>query len=131
MPQVTVTIAGKTYRMACGEGEERHLEGLAASFDARIGDMRKAFGEIGDMRLHVMAALTLADELAETKRRMEAMERETASLRESTDAGSAEREASEARLAETVQRTAERIERLARRLGPVPGQPAPGGTQGG
>ena len=32
MPQVTVTIAGKTYRMACGEGEERHLEGLAASF---------------------------------------------------------------------------------------------------
>mgnify|MGYP003337750859 CR=1 FL=1 len=93
MPQVTVTIAGKTYRMACGEGEERHLEGLAASFDARIGDMRKAFGEIGDMRLHVMAALTLADELAESKRRMEAMERETASLRESTNAGSAEREA--------------------------------------
>ncbi|MBK3395557.1 MULTISPECIES: cell division protein ZapA [Methylobacterium] len=125
MPQVTVTIAGKTYRMACGEGEERHLEGLAASFDARIGDMRKAFGEIGDMRLHVMAALTLADELAETKRRMEAMERETAALRESSDAGTAEREGAEARLAETVQRTAERIERLAKRLGS-----APGGAQG-
>jgi cell division protein ZapA len=126
MPQVTVTIAGKTYRMACGAGEEAHLEALAQGFDERVGEMRKAFGEIGDMRLHVMAALTLADELAETKRRMEAMERETAALRETTDAGTAEREGAEARLAETVQRTAERIERLAKRLGPVPG-----GAQGG
>lgn len=126
MPQVNVTIAGKAYRMACGEGEEQHLEALAAGFDSRIADMRKAFGEIGDMRLHVMAALTLADELAETKRRMEAMERETAALRESTEAGTTEREGAEARLAETVLRTAERIERLAKRLGPVPGGPQGG-----
>src|SRR5919206_454031 len=62
MPQVTVMIAGRSYRMACGEGEEAHLEGLAALYDGKIQEMREAFGEIGDMRLHVMAALTLADE---------------------------------------------------------------------
>ena len=115
MPQVTVTIAGKTYRMACGEGEERHLEGLAASFDARIGDMRKAFGEIGDMRLHVMASLTLADELLEARRRIADLEQHAAQ-------GAAD----QARLASGVGIAAERIDRLARALS---GQPsgAPGG----
>ena len=36
MPQVTVTIAGKAYRMACAEGEEAHLAGLAALYDDKI-----------------------------------------------------------------------------------------------
>ena len=81
MPQVTVTIAGRTYRMACGDGEEQHLEGLAALFDGKIEEMRKSFGEIGDMRLHVMAAITIADELADTRRRMAALEGEVAALR--------------------------------------------------
>ena len=48
MPQVNVMIAGKAYRMACGEGEEAHLEGLARFYDEKIGEMRQAFGEIGD-----------------------------------------------------------------------------------
>ncbi|ACL62027.1 cell division protein ZapA [Methylobacterium nodulans] len=122
MPQVTVSIAGKTYRMACGEGEEGHLEELARGFDARIGEMRKAFGEIGDMRLHVMAALTVSDELAEMRRRVEALERETASLREAAAAAAAEREAAEGRIAEGIGRAAERIEAAVRRLAPGPAE---------
>ncbi|GEP11399.1 cell division protein ZapA [Methylobacterium gnaphalii] len=109
MAHVTVTIAGKTYRMACGEGEEEHLTKLASSFDERVAEMRKAFGEIGDMRLHVMAALTISDELAELKRRFAALGAETAGLR---DAASS----SEAQLAEGIERTAERIERLTQAL---------------
>ena len=69
MPQVNVTIAGKAYRMACGEGEEPHLEGLAQFYDGKIEEMRQAFGEIGDMRLHVMAALMVADEVSELRQR--------------------------------------------------------------
>jgi cell division protein ZapA len=87
MPQVQVTISGRSYRMACGEGEERHLEGLAADYDAKITELRGSFGEIGDMRLHVMAALTLADELAETKRRLGGIDEEIAILRELASAG--------------------------------------------
>ena len=45
MSQVTVTIAGRTYRIACAEGEERHLEGLAAAYNTRIEEMRASFGE--------------------------------------------------------------------------------------
>ena len=116
MPQVTVTIAGQAYRMACAEGEEGHLEGLAAAYDARIEQMRTSFGEIGDLRLHVMAAIAQADELHETKRRIAALEAEVAMLN-SVNASRDERlERIEARLAEGVQMAAERIEELARSL---------------
>ncbi len=114
MSHVTVTIDGQAYRIACAEGEEQHLEGLAASYDAKIDEMRQAFGEIGDMRLHVMAAMTQADELHETKRRIAAMEAELASLKSSTD--DERSQAIEARLAEGLHKAAERIERLARHL---------------
>ena len=116
MPQVTVTIANRTYRMACGEGEEAHLENLAALFDGKIEEMRGSFGEIGDMRLHVMAALTLADDLGEARRRIETLEQEVAALRSIATAGDERTQAVEKRLAESVGKAAERIERLARKL---------------
>jgi cell division protein ZapA len=116
MAQVTVTIAGKTYRMACGEGEEAHLEGLAAAFDGKIDEMRGSFGEIGDMRLHVMAALTIADELAETKKRIGALQVELAALREVSAAGEERTQATQSELAEALIQAAERVERLARTM---------------
>lgn len=60
MPEITVTIAGRPYRMACGEGEEQHLAELAADFDRRITALKQHFGEVGDNRLLIMAALTVA-----------------------------------------------------------------------
>ena len=74
MPQVTVTIAGKVYRMACGDGEERHLESLAKLVDAKITDIHSSFGEIGDQRIIVMASLMFADELADARRRIAELE---------------------------------------------------------
>jgi cell division protein ZapA len=116
MPQINVTIDGKSYRMACAEGEEAHLAALAASFDARVAEMRKAFGEIGDMRLQVMAALTQADELMEVKRKLAELEIETGAIRTRLDSLDAERAAEEARLEDGLNRAAERIERLANGL---------------
>lgn len=113
MPQINVTIDGKSYRMACAEGEEPHLAALAAGLDARIVEMRKAFGEIGDMRLHVMAALTQADELTELKRRFAELEAEVGAMREKVDRADAERAADAERMASEFGRAAERIERLA------------------
>jgi cell division protein ZapA len=118
MAHVQVTIAGRAYRMACGDGEEAHLEGLAAAFDAKVQDMRGAFGEIGDMRLQVMAALTLADDLAETKRRIEALEGEIAALKAVSAAGIERTDKSERQLAEVLVKAAERIEGMARSLTP-------------
>ena len=67
MSQVSVTIDGRKYRLACNEGEEARLESLAGMIDEKIGEMRKTFGEIGDQRLVIMAALTLADSLTEAR----------------------------------------------------------------
>lgn len=116
MAQVTVTIAGRTYRMACGDGEEDHLAGLAAGFDAKIDEMRQAFGEIGDMRLHVMAALTYVDDLQEARKRVAALEKELAASRAAATESGEEVEALEGRVAEAVAKAAERLERVAKTL---------------
>ncbi|MER2196426.1 cell division protein ZapA [Methylobacterium brachiatum] len=117
MPQINVTIDGKLYRMACGAGEEEHLTGLAESLGTRIGEMRKSFGEIGDMRLQVMAALTIADELAELRARHAALEAETAELRKAAEAAERNRAEDAARAADGIGRAAERIGQLADALG--------------
>ena len=67
MAQVSVTIDNRKYRLACNEGEEARLEQLAAMIDGKIAELRASFGEIGDQRLVVMAALTIADSLAEAR----------------------------------------------------------------
>ena len=63
MNHINVTINGRQYRMACEEGQEVRLLKLAESLESRIGTLRGKFGEIGDARLIVMAALTVCDEL--------------------------------------------------------------------
>ena len=67
MSQVNVTINGRQFRMACEDGQEGHLQQLAKDLDERIVALRGQFGEIGDARLTVMAALMVADELAESR----------------------------------------------------------------
>jgi cell division protein ZapA len=116
MAQVTVTIAQHVYRVACGEGEEAHLQGLARQIDQRIEKLKKDFGEIGDQRLTIMAAITVADELAEAKRRIAELEVEVlnANSRETNSAG--ERGAWADKLADTLGETAARIERITQNL---------------
>jgi cell division protein ZapA len=120
MPQVNVTIAGKAYRMACGEGEESHLEALAQHYDGKIAEMRQAFGEIGDMRLHVMAALMVADEASELKQRVAALEAEIAARDGDGDSADQRIGEMEQKAAEALSLAAERIEGIARSLIPSP-----------
>jgi cell division protein ZapA len=82
MAQVNATIAGRQFRLACEDGQEDHLQVLAQDIDARIATLRQKFGEIGDTRLTVMAALTVADELAEATRRLRRMEEEVAAMQD-------------------------------------------------
>ena len=114
MAQVPITIAGRTYRMACADGEEAHLEGLAAELEGRISELRGAFGEIGDQRLIVMAALAFADERFEALKKIKALEAQTLDLRAANEtveqtvghwavAATAAIEAAAARIEQTVQ----------------------------
>jgi len=116
LAQVTVTIAGKTYRMACADGEEAHLEALGALYDGKITQMRDSFGEIGDMRLHVMAALMVADELSEAQSVIAGLKSEIADLKTLVDSSDDRANASEEQFAKAILLAAERVERLARSL---------------
>src|ERR1700730_4144047 len=76
MAHVSVTINSRQYRMACDDGQEQHLARLAQDLDRRIAELRTSFGEIGDMRITVMAALVLAEELSEARQRLVRLEAE-------------------------------------------------------
>jgi cell division protein ZapA len=116
MAQVSVSINGRQYRMACEDGQESHLMRLAKDLDLRIGELRAKFGEIGDMRLTVMAALTIADELTEAGRRMRRLEEELAALQDARVAAADRGQATQVAIATAFNAAAERIEKVAKSL---------------
>ena len=120
MAQVSVSIGGRSYRLACNPGEEDHLEALARRVDEQIREMRASFGEIGDQRLTVMAALKIADEVAEAQK----LAGEAGRLADGAlQSERAARQAAEARaegLARAIDETSVRIETLATTLSPAP-----------
>jgi len=124
MGQINTSIAGRQYRLACEDGQEEHLLGLAKELETRIIDLRRKFGEIGDTRLTVMAALMLADESAEARGKLRKLEAELAAVDE-TRAVSAERtrQASDAVIG-AFHSAAERIESITRKLNQTVGAPA-------
>jgi cell division protein ZapA len=116
MSQVTVTINGRQFRMACEDGQEGHLMRLAQELDQRIEKLRGNFGEIGDARLTIMAALTVSDELADVNNRLKRVETELASLQEARITSAEHAKATQAAISAALNAAAERIEGLTRQL---------------
>ena len=116
MAHVNVTIAGRAFRMACGAGEEERLEALAVQVDAKITEMRSAFGEIGDQRLTVMAAITFADDLTEMRKQVATLTDEMAIIRGEQEKIGAQVDAQTFNLARAVDTAAERIEDITQNM---------------
>lgn len=119
MATVMVTIDGKTYRMACDEGQEEHLAGLAARLDRYISHLKSSFGEIGDHRLSVMAGIMVMDEMVETEKRVEHLENENARLIAEEKNAMNNISQQERILVNAVEEAAKRIELLAMRVAPT------------
>jgi cell division protein ZapA len=111
MNHVSVTINGRQYRMACEEGQETRLLRLADSLESRVENLRGKFGEIGDARLTVMAALTMADELADANQRIRALEEELAALRDVRVVAADRARATQSAVAAALNSAADRIEK--------------------
>jgi cell division protein ZapA len=124
MSQVSVTINGRQFRMACEDGQEGHLMNLARELDSRIEGLRAKFGEIGDTRLTVMAALTIADSLAETGARIKRLEDELAALQSARMESVNLDKAAHTAIAAALNAAAERIEGIVKKLN----QPTGGGS---
>ena len=66
---VTVTINGSDYPMACAPGEEDKVKALGERIDSVASQIAAASGSIGESRLLVMAALILTDQLSELEQK--------------------------------------------------------------
>ena len=116
MAEVTVNIDGKAYRMACEEGQEEHLTELAGNFDRYVGHLKDQFGEIGDLRLTVMAGIMVMDELNEVQRQLRGVESEVGSLKKTRDTALARIEETDTSLAKSIALVTEKLERIANKL---------------
>ncbi|MBB4275968.1 cell division protein ZapA [Rhizobium mongolense] len=116
MAQVTVTIDGKAYRMACEEGQEDHLTDLANRFDRYVGHLKGQFGEIGDLRISVMAGIMVMDEISELSRRVAELEAELETLRGNRDTVLAATARTEENLAEVLGEVTSRIRGITDKL---------------
>ena len=108
---INVTINGRQYRMACEEGQEVRLLKLAESLEARVESLRGKFGEIGDARLIVMAALTVCDELLDANGKIRALEEELDALRNVRIAATDRARATQIAVANALNSAADRIEK--------------------
>jgi len=123
VPEVNVEINGRKYRMACEEGQQQHLIGLAERFNTHVEALKGAVGEIGDNRLTVMAGIAVVDELAEAEKRIKALENEVLVLTRAGQEVAAEIEALEDKFAGKLSDAAKALESVASVLdeaAPVP-----------
>lgn len=99
MSNVTLSIGGRAYTVACADGEEAHVAGLGRMIDAKVSAMDGAASQ-NESRALLFAALLLADEVHEA----------------SANPSAAESAPATAHLAPQLARIAERLENLADRL---------------
>jgi cell division protein ZapA len=122
MATVVTTINGRQYRLACEDGQEEHLRSLAAGLEERINELRGKFGEIGDTRLTVMAALMVADELSEVTRRVRRLEEELTALQDARVVTAERAKDASAAVVNAFNSAAERIEGITRKLNQTLGE---------
>ena len=66
MSNVTLTIGGRQYTVACAAGEEAHIEELGRTIDGKLTALPSLGGQ-SEQRTLLFAALLLADELHEAR----------------------------------------------------------------
>jgi cell division protein ZapA len=105
MAQISIEVNGRPYAVGCEDGQEAHLIDLAKMFDHQVRQVSQDMGQLGDTRLFLMGALLLADELADARSRLAALQAEMGRLQ--TD-----RSRVETRAVAALESAAKRIEKL-------------------
>ena len=106
MTEVMVGVNGRAYPVGCEDGQEGHVQALAAMFNHHVSQVARDVGQLGETRLFLLGALMLADELADARARLEAAQ---AALVQA-NAGA---EAAEGRAVVALEHAAKKIEAMA------------------
>jgi cell division protein ZapA len=67
MAEVTLSVGGRAYKLACRDGEEDDLRAAGGLLESRVSALMEAHGAVAEPRLLLMAALLLSGELLERK----------------------------------------------------------------
>jgi cell division protein ZapA len=105
MAHVDISVNGRSYTLTCEAGEEEHLRELAAHVDRKVTTLSNSFGQIGDARLLLMAALLTTEEYLAAMQRLDAQAKEIIDLARSDEIA-----------AEAVEAAAGQVEAIAARL---------------
>lgn len=121
MGQVTIRVGGYAHPVACQDGQEHHLQQMAAEVDRRIGALKAMGMQFGETRMLLLAALQLADEAADLQAEIAALKAGGATAAPAAAPAAAPVVAAPAAqgdplLAERLARVAERIEGIAATL---------------
>ena len=117
MAKVSININGRKYALGCEDGEEERLMRLGQKLDDRVNTMADQFGQIGDLRLMVMAGITMLDELEDMNKSVDAeVDKRVVDLRKESTLAMRAASKSETQAVNSLVKAAERIERLASRL---------------
>ncbi|MFN3227177.1 MAG: cell division protein ZapA [Hyphomicrobiales bacterium] len=112
MGQVVVTIAGRSFRLACEDGDEARLTTLAQTFDATVNELRGSFGEVGDTRLAVMAGLVMTDKLGDAQSQIERLSAQIAELQASLSLAQNSNAGTDDKVRQKVEDLASRLEHI-------------------
>ncbi len=112
MAQVVVQINGRNYTMHCEDGQEDHLRALAAMVDGEIANITRSVGQLGDLRLLIMAALVIADRLTQEEKAVAELKEQIASLRAARTLAENQALAMDEAAARTLDTASQRLERL-------------------
>ncbi|MGB0908044.1 MAG: cell division protein ZapA [Maricaulaceae bacterium] len=122
MAKVSLNINGRKYALGCDSGEEERLLRLGQKLDDRVKMLANQFGQIGDIRLLVMAGITLTDELDEVKNNLEVeAEKQLANAQKENQAAIKSAMKNERDATNGLLSAAERIEALAAKLAAAQG----------
>jgi cell division protein ZapA len=65
MAQVNLTVNGRPFAVTCDDGQEARIRRLGEYVDAKVAEFVRSIGQVGEARLLLLAALVIADELAD------------------------------------------------------------------
>ncbi|MGB7203874.1 MAG: cell division protein ZapA [Anderseniella sp.] len=114
MGQVDIVVNNRSFTMECADGEEGHLKELARLLDSQVKEIKTGVGEVGDIRLLVMAGLIIADQLSEALDKVEDLSAEIAGATKTGSEAIEQSKQVENLAAERIEAAAKRLEQISR-----------------
>ena len=115
MPDLDVTIGGRSFQVSCQPGEEHFLRSAAAMLDTEAAPILAQMGRLPEVKMLLMAGLMLADKTASFEDELRGLRARVAEL-EARPVGTQDAAVVPPQIVETLAEIATRAEAMAAKL---------------